>query len=160
KDEFLDRLRQAQAAPGSVDGVLLDLHGAMVVAGIDDADGDFIESVRNVVGPECPIVVTFDLHGNHSEKRVAAATAIIGFDTYPHVDMAERGREASDLIVATLRGTIRPVMAFERVPLFWGVENQVTAHHPMREVLDHVHAIEQRRGVVSVTLATGFPWAD
>jgi microcystin degradation protein MlrC len=160
KDEFLDRLRQAQAVEGSVDGVLLDLHGAMVVEGIADADGEFIESVRSVVGSECPIVVTFDLHGNHSVRRVAAATAIIGFDTYPHVDMTERGREAADLIVATLHKTVRPVMALERIPLFWGVENQVTAHPPMKEVMDHVHTIEQRPGVLSITVATGFPWAD
>ncbi len=160
KGEFLDRLRHEQASPGSVDGVLLDLHGAMVVEGIDDADGNFVAAVRDVVGPRCPIVVTFDLHGNHSEKRVAAANAIVGFDTYPHVDMAERGREAADLIVATLRGTIRPVIAFRRVPLFWGVECQITAHPPMKEVMDHVHAIEQRPGILSVTVSTGFPWAD
>ena len=50
-------------------------------------------------------------------------------------------------------------MAFRRVPLFWGVERQITAHPPMREALDHVHAIEQRPGGLSVTVATGFPWA-
>jgi microcystin degradation protein MlrC len=160
KSEFLDRLRQAQSEPGGIDGVLLDLHGAMVVEGIDDADGEFIESVRDVVGPNCPVVVTFDLHGNHSARRVAAANAIVGFDTYPHVDMAERGREAADLIVATLQGKIRPVMAIERIPLFWGVENQITAHPPMKQVLDHVHALEQNPGVLAVSVATGFPWAD
>jgi microcystin degradation protein MlrC len=160
KMELLDRLRQAQQEPGGVDGVLLDLHGAMVVEGIDDGDGDLIESVRAVVGPNCPVVVTFDLHGNHSPRRVAAATAIVGFDTYPHVDMAERGREAADLIVGTLQGKIRPVMAIARIPLFWGVENQITAHPPMKQVLDHTHEIERRPGLLSVTVATGFPWAD
>lgn len=160
KTEFLERLRQAQQEPAGIDGVLLDLHGAMVVEGIDDGDGDLIESVRSVVGPNCPVVVTFDLHGNHSARRVAAATAIVGFDTYPHVDMAERGREAADLIVATLQGKIRPVIAIERIPLFWGVENQITAHPPMKQVLDHVHEIERRPSILSVTVATGFPWAD
>jgi len=160
KAEFLDRLRQDQEAHGPVDGVLLDLHGAMVVEGIDDADGDFIAAVRAAVGPEIPIVVTFDLHGNHSAARVAAATAIVGFDTYPHVDMAERGREAADIVVATIQRSISPVMAFRSIPLFWSCACQITAHPPMNEVLDVVHAIEQRPGIVSVTIATGFPWAD
>ncbi|MBI3865088.1 MAG: M81 family metallopeptidase [Planctomycetia bacterium] len=160
KGEFLDRLRQAQGQPGGVDGVLLDLHGAMVAEGVDDADGDLIAAVREVVGPKCPIVVTFDLHGNHSERRIAAADACVNFDTYPHVDMAERGREAADLNVGTLRGSIRPVTALRRIPLFWGVERQITAHPPMDEVLEFVHAIEQRPGVLSVSVATGFPWAD
>src|SRR5262245_24019519 len=79
KGEFLERLRDARAA--GIDGVLLDLHGAMVVEGIDDSDGDIVEAVRDVVGSACPIAVTFDLHGNHSARRVAAANTICGFDT-------------------------------------------------------------------------------
>lgn len=160
KREFLERLRHAESDGGPVDGVLLDLHGAMVVEGIDDGDGDFIEAVRGVIGPQRPIVVTFDLHANHTQRRVAAATAIVGFDTYPHIDMAERGREAADLIVKTLRGDVRPVMALRQIPLFWNTPTQVTAHPPMNEVMQRVHDLESRPGVLSVTLATGFPWAD
>src|SRR5689334_4480153 len=96
KGEFLDRLRTAEAQGGPVDGALLDLHGSMVVEGIDDGDGDMIESVRAALGPKRPVVVTQDLHANHTRRRVAVADAIVGFDTYPHVDMAERGREAAD----------------------------------------------------------------
>ncbi len=159
KAEFLDRLARARAG-GPVDGVLLDLHGAMVVEGIDDGDGDFIEAVRRAVGPNCPVVVTFDLHGNHTPRRLAAATAVVGFDTYPHIDMAERGREAADLIVRAIRGEVRPVMAFRSLPLFWSAACQVTAHPPMDEAFRLVHEVERRQGMLSVTLATGFPWAD
>lgn len=156
KQDFLERLRAA----GPVDGVLLDQHGAMVAEGVDDADGDFIAAVRAVVGPAVPIVVTFDLHGNHSQLRVDAATAIIGFDTYPHIDMAERGLEAADLIVATIRGEIHPVRAFRTLPLFWSCATQITGLSPMSEVIQRVHDLEQRPGVLSITIATGFPWSD
>lgn len=160
KSEFLGRLRDEEAARGPVDGVLLDLHGAMVIEGIDDGDGDFIAAVRELVGPDRPIVVTHDLHGNHSQYRVDQADAIIGFDTYPHVDMAERGREAADLIVAMLCGEVRPVMALRQLPMFWNIRSQITAHPPMDEVIQQVHALESRAGILSVTVATGFPWAD
>ncbi len=160
KDEFLQRLKTAESEGGPVDGVLLDLHGAMVVEGIEDGDGDFIESVRLAFGPDRPIVMTQDLHGNHTHRRANAADAIIGFDTYPHVDMGERGREAADLIVRRVRGEIRPVMALRQLPLFWGTRCQVTAHPPMDEVLRRVHELERRTGMLSVTVATGFPWAD
>jgi len=159
KGEFLERLAQVRKE-GPVDGVLLDLHGAMVIEGVDDGDGDLIEAVRHQVGLGCPIVVTFDLHGNHTRRRVDAATAIIGFDTYPHVDMAERGREAAELIVRTIRGEVRPVMAFRELPLFWSAACQVTSHPPIDEAFRLVHEAEQRAGILSVTLATGFPWAD
>jgi microcystin degradation protein MlrC len=69
KQELLDRWRADEAARGPVDGVLLDLHGAMVVEGIDDGDGDVIAGVREVIGPDRPLMVTFDLHGNHTRRR-------------------------------------------------------------------------------------------
>lgn len=158
--EFLDRLRQCEAQQGPVDGVLLDLHGAMVVEGIDDGDGDMLAAVRAALGPDRPLVVTFDLHSNHTRRRTELATALVGYDTYPHVDMAERGREAADLIVRCLRGEIHPVMAIRQFPMFWSSQRQVTAHPPMDEVLRRVHELERRPGMLSATIATGFPWAD
>jgi len=160
KAEFLDRLRQAISDQGAFDGVLLDQHGAMVVEGIDEADGDFMAAVREAVGPDVPVIATTDLHANHGQQRVAAADAIIGFDTYPHIDMAERGREAGELIVRTLRGEVRPVTVLHPLPLFWGTPCQVTGQPPMDEAIRQVHALEERPGILSVTLATGFPWAD
>ena len=160
KAEFLARLQRAESEGGPVDGVLLDLHGAMVIEGAEDGDGDFIAAVREVMGPDRPIVATQDLHSNHTKRRVEVADAIIGFDTYPHVDLAERGREGAELIVRTIRGEIRPVMAIHQLPLLWSVQCQVTAHPPMNEALRQVHEIEQRPGILVVTLATGFPWSD
>ncbi len=160
KNDLLGRLVESEQARGPVDGVLLDLHGAMVVDGIDDADGDMTAAVRAVVGPERPIVVTYDLHGNHTSLRVKSATAVVGFDTFPHVDMAERGREAAEIVLATIRGEMAPVGAIRNLPLFWATRKQVTAHPPMDDVLRRVHEIEQRPGIVCMTIATGFPWAD
>lgn len=156
KGEFLDRLRQALP----LDGVLLDLHGAMVVEDIDDGDGDFIAAVRAAIGPACPIVATFDLHGNHTQRRIDAANAVVGFDTYPHIDMAERGEEAADLMVRMIRGEVRPATALRELPLFWSAACQVTGHPPIDEAFRLVHEAEKRPGVLAITLATGFPWAD
>lgn len=160
RSELLERLAAAEHDGGPVDGVLLDLHGAMVVDGIDDGDGDVIEVFRDYLGPNRPIVVTQDLHGNHTRRRVAAADALVGFDTFPHIDMAERGLEAAQIIARTVRGEIRPRMAIHQLPMFWSTPCQVTAHPPMAEVLSRVHEMETRPGIICVTVATGFPWAD
>lgn len=160
KHELLERLTEAEQSGGPVDGVLLDLHGAMVVDGIEDGDGDMTIAFRKAIGSERPLIVTYDLHGNHTQARVDAADAIIGFDTFPHVDMAERGREAAHMILRSIRGEIRPVGAIHIAPLFWATRKQITAHPPMDDVIRRVHDIEQRPGILSVTLATGFPWAD
>jgi len=160
KTDLLDRLAEAERVGGPVDGVLLDLHGAMVVDGIDDADGDMTAAVRDAIGPDRPIVVTYDLHGNHTSLRVKSATAVVGFDTFPHVDMSERGREAVEIMLATVRGEISPVGAIRQLPLFWATRKQVTAQPPMDDVIRRVHEIEQRPGIVCVTIATGFAWSD
>jgi microcystin degradation protein MlrC len=156
KAELIERLE----AVGPVDGVLLDLHGAMVVDGIDDGDGDVIAAVRNVVGPDVPIGVPQDLHGNHTKWRVEVADAIVGYDTFPHIDMAERGKEAGEIIVLTIRGEIKPTMAIHQLPMFWSTPSQVTAQPPMTEVIERLHEMERRKDVVSMTVATGFPWAN
>ncbi len=156
KNELLQRLAEA----GPVDGVLLDLHGAMIVDGIDDADGDITAAFREAVGPDLPIGVCYDLHGNHTRKRVEAASAVFGYDTFPHVDMNERGREAAEVIIKAARGELKPVGAIHNLPLFWATRKQVTAHPPMVEVIDRLHEYEQRPGIISMTIATGFPWGD
>ena len=158
KAEFIIRL--AAAAAGGLDGVLLDLHGAMVVEELEDGDGDFVAAVRAAIGPQRPIIVTYDLHGNHTPKRMERANASIGYDTYPHVDMAERGREASRLMARTVRGEVRPVTALRQIPLFWSAQRQVTAHEPMDEVLRRIHELESRPGILAASVSTGFPWAD
>lgn len=160
KAEMIERFRDAEKSGGPIDGMLLDLHGAMVVDGIDDADGDMIATMREVLGPDRPLMVTTDLHSNHTPLRAAQANAICGYDTYPHVDMAERGREAGSLLVRTLRGEIKPVTAIRQLPMFWSTQTQVTAHPPMDEVLRRVHEIERRPGMLSMTIATCFSWAD
>ncbi|MBL8827494.1 MAG: M81 family metallopeptidase, partial [Planctomycetaceae bacterium] len=159
KGELFAMLRDYEAAHGPVDGLLLDLHGAMVVEGIDDGDGDMLVAAREVMGNR-PVITTTDLHGNHTLRRTQYATAIVGYDTYPHIDMAERGREAADLIVRCVRGEVQPVMAIRQLPMFWSAQCQATSHPPMDEVLRRVHELETRPGMLSVTISTGFPWAD
>lgn len=156
KNELLARLKAALP----LDGVLLDQHGAFVTDGIDDADGDVIQSVRDLIGPECPIVVVFDLHSNHTQKRLEAADAIVGFDTFPHVDEAERGLEAAGLIVRIIRGEIKPTSALVHVPLFVHPTRQVSGIWPWREATAELHRLEDEPGVLTATIATGFPFAD
>ena len=159
KQEFVDRLRAADAVQ-KLDGVLLDLHGAMVVEGLEDGDGDVVAAVREAIGPDRPIVVIYDLHGNHTPRRMQLANASIGYDTYPHVDMADRGRDAGQIMARAVRREIRPVTALRQIPMFWSVQRQVTAQPPMDDVMRRVHELEQRPGILSASVATGFPWAD
>ena len=155
KTEFLTLLRNA----GKLDGVLLDLHGAMVTDELEDAEGDLIQAVRETVGTTW-IVTTLDLHANITAKMAHYADVIIGFDTYPHIDCYERGFEAGQLLFGMNAGKIRPTMAYRQLPLLTAPPAQCTMKLPMTEVLKALHALETQPGVVTATLSMGFPFAD
>ena len=153
--ELLDGI--TEAAP--MDGVLLELHGSMVIEGIDDGEGHVLGAVRELVGPEVPIVGQLDIHSNVSDRMVEMADVLIGRETYPEVDMAARGRECADVLVRMAREALRPTMALCQIPMIWGT-NQVTAHPPMSEAVAELHRIEAQPGVVCGSIATCYPLAD
>jgi microcystin degradation protein MlrC len=161
KGLLIERLKAA----GKCDGVLLDLHGAMVTEEIEDGEGDLVAAVRDVVGDEIPIVMTLDLHANVTAQMARHANVLIGFDEYPHTDMFERGMEAADVMAAMQRGELRPTLAYHQLPLVTLPPKQCTLIEPMRSLLAKAHAMESEprqsgSGVVNVTLAMGFPFAD
>jgi microcystin degradation protein MlrC len=155
KAELLDLLEKA----GQLDAVFLDLHGAMVTEAHEDAEGDLLSAVRRQVGA-IPLVMTLDLHANITAEMAEQADTIIGFDTYPHVDCHARGVEAAHLLHAILSGHIRPTIAYRQLPLLTSPPAQCTMKSPMSEVIERLHALESRPGVVTATLSMGFPFAD
>lgn len=158
-DRLVGELLDGIEAAGAIDGVLLELHGAMVAEGIDDAEGHILAAVRHLVGPDMPVVGQLDIHSNVSHAMIETADVLIGRETYPEVDMAPRGRECADVLVRMVREGVRPTMALHQLPLVWGM-NQVTAHPPMRQAIEYLHRIEARPGVICGSIATCFPLAD
>jgi microcystin degradation protein MlrC len=156
RGEFLESLRKALP----VDGVLLDLHGAMVTDSCEDVEGDLLAKVREVVGPRVPVMVTLDSHANITPAMARLAEALFGYDTYPHVDNFERGQEAARLMAAAVAGRLRPVVGFRAIPMLIGLPKQCTLSGPMAEAFQLVHELERRPGILGITLAAGFPYAD
>ena len=142
-----------------MDGVLLELHGSMAVEGIDDTESHVLRAVRDVVGDDVPLLAQLDIHTNMSQEMIDAADVLIGRETYPEIDMAERGRECADVLMRIVHEGLRPTMAVHRIPMLWGM-NQVTAHQPMSEAIAQLHRIEALPGVVCASIATCFPLAD
>jgi microcystin degradation protein MlrC len=157
--DTLDDLEAALAA-GPLDGILLGLHGAMVIEGIDDGEGEYLRRVRDVVGPDMPIVTELDLHANISAESVALADIIVGYDTYPHIDVYERAFELTFLLARLARQEIRPAHAFRRIPVLANLTAQFSGTPQMESWLELCHRIEHRAGVLTATIACGFPYAD
>jgi microcystin degradation protein MlrC len=151
---LLEDLRQA----GGVDGVYLDLHGAMVAEHIDDADGELLRRVRALVGADVPIVASLDYHANASALMAQASSALVSYRTYPHVDMAECGAQAARMLQDML-GRPRPAMALEQLDFLMPLTSQSTLAEPMRSLMEQARMLQQPP-LLSVCLMPGFPAAD
>lgn len=161
RTRLLDRLHARLVGPWSLDGVLLVLHGAMVAEGDDDPEGTLLTDVRHLVGPEVPLVATLDSHANLSPAMVAAADALIGYRTYPHLDVVARGRDALALVVRLVGGEARPVTVLRSLPLLLALPPQRTdGPTAIRTVIDLGRELERDAGVMAVDVAGGFPYAD
>lgn len=117
-----------------LDGMLVALHGAMCAEGADDAEGSLLEVIRKAVGTSLPLCLTLDLHANLTERICRLADAIIGYRTYPHVDLYETGVTAGELMLRTLAGDPRPCTFMQKIPMIVPGENMQTAEGPFAEV--------------------------
>ncbi|NPC57426.1 M81 family metallopeptidase [Caenimonas soli] len=143
----------------SFDAIYLDLHGAMVTQHLDDGEGELLARIRALVGNEMKIVVSLDLHGNVTEKMLALADGLVAYRTYPHVDMADTGRRAGELLM-TLMSTEAPVhLVARRLPFLIPVNSMSTVMEPAQGIYELLEELEAE-GVLSLSFAPGFPAAD
>jgi microcystin degradation protein MlrC len=159
-------------AQGPVDAVYLDLHGAMAAEHLDDGEGELMRRVRTVIGERIPLVASLDYHTNMTPEMVRHASAMVGYRTYPHIDMAETGGRTARLLDRLLKDR-RPLYKAYRqldflIPLVW----QCTLMEPAKRIFELITEIERgsdgsggptgshNQGIVSITHTPGFPPAD
>jgi microcystin degradation protein MlrC len=153
RDEILADL--ARAMP--VDAVLLSLHGAMVAEKTESCETDLVEHIRAIVGPTVPIGVELDLHCQLTDELVATASAIVIFKEYPHIDVRERAGELFEIIAAAVEGRVAPRMAMFDCRMLGLYPTTV---QPMASFVRKIRELEGRDGVLSISIAHGFPWSD
>lgn len=161
RDELVgDLIARFQAITPRPDGLLLALHGALVCADEPEGDAGILARVRAALGPGYPIVVTHDYHANIAPPLVEHATALIVYQTNPHVDQRDRGLQAAELMTRVVRGEARPVMALAQPPMLWTNLRQRTATEPLASVQAAARAMERLPGVLVANTAAGYQYAD
>ena len=140
---------------GPWDGVLLTQHGAAVSEEYPDADGEIAARVRSLVGPDVPIGLTPDLHGNFSRKMIDNSTVTVAYRTNPHLDTRQRAVECAGLVVRTFNREFLPVQALEMPPLVCNIVKQFTGEEPMLGVIRDVEQAIARPGILSASASAG-----
>ena len=145
-------------ARGGFDGIMLDLHGAMVTQSLEDGEGQLLKRLR-AIDAKTPIAVSLDMHANLYDEIIANATVVTGYRTYPHIDTYETARLAGEILLRAMRGEVNPVMAWGNVPMLPHVMRQGTDDHPNKELQQRCAAMSAE-GALAASLFTGFPHAD
>lgn len=142
-----------------LDGIYLDLHGAMVCEHVDDGEGELLARIRAAVGYDIPIAVSLDLHGNMTGQSMKDADVMVGYRTYPHVDMALTGYRAAQLLDRLMAGE-RFAKAYRQIDYLIPISWQCTDMEPARSIYARMEALEKQAGMVSMSFFPGFPAAD
>ena len=153
RDELLADLKAAMP----VDMVLLGLHGAMVADGYDDCEGDLLQRVRAIVGPQVVVGAELDPHNHLSAAMINNADVLVAFKEYPHTDILERAFELVDLCHAKAEGRAKPLAS---VADTGGMVIMHTSRQPARGFVDRIMALEGKDGILSISISHGFPWGD
>jgi len=151
---LLEGLRQA----GAIDGIYLDLHGAMVTSSFEDGEGELLRRIRTQVGEDLPIAVSLDLHANITPQMVRYATSLAIFRTYPHLDMANTGARCFAHLMAQIDGA-RPFKAFRQLPYLIPLPAQYTGADPCRRLFRCLDGLDSL-ATGSADIALGFTAAD
>jgi microcystin degradation protein MlrC len=154
--EMADRL----AAAGPVDGALLALHGAMVLEDAPDAEAEIIARIRAALPPGTPVGVSLDLHGHITPAMLQPDTFLVGYQAYPHTDMFETGQRVARLLLDTIAGRRRPVMALAKRPMLLSPVNARTTDGPVASLAAQARAMEQSGAVLHASLFPVQPWLD
>ena len=156
KDKFIAELDSL----GTLDGVLLIMHGAIFVDDIDDPEGEWIEAVRDVVGEDCIVSVSFDLHGQVTDKIVNNIDAFAAYRTAPHIDVEETYKRASKMLADALTKKQRPTVLWSPIPMLVSGEMSSTFVEPCQSIYKNLESLDQRQGIIDSNLMVGYVWAD
>ena len=154
---ILEDLRAAMAH--GIDAVYLDLHGAAVAEHADDAEGELLLRVRAAIGDAMPLVASLDLHANVTRRMLETADALTSYRTYPHIDMADTGARAAELLERRVRLGRRLPLRSQRLPFLISLNAQSTWIEPARTLYQRLSDLDAQHGA-SLNFCMGFPASD
>jgi len=159
-DTMVSRIIEGLKKGPRYDGVLLTLHGAMVVDGYPSGDAEIVRRVRQAMGPAFPIAVTHDFHANVSPDMIANANIVITGKECPHLDTKERGFQTAQILARMIKGEVKPVQYMVKPPMMLNIIHHNTYRAPLKAIVDASKQTEKQPGILAVSIPGGYQYGD
>ncbi len=159
-DDYIEHIKKVTRENLPLDGVVLFMHGAAQSEQSDDPEGDIAIAIREIVGPDVPITVGFDLHANVTERIVKATNTISLYQRYPHIDIWETGERAARLCLGIVKGEIAPKMAYVQIPMIVPASSYTTETEPFRSLMQKGHDYVKAGKLLDFSISQMQPWLD
>ena len=156
KSEILERIRKA----GSLDGIYMDMHGALHVEGYEDAQAELIREIREIVGNDVLISGSFDLHGNLSKDFLKHINLLTAYRTAPHRDGTETKVRAIRMLSEAMNKRLKPYIASVEIPILVPGEMSITEVEPLKSIYSQIPEVSGKEGLMDVSIFAGYCWAD
>ena len=159
-DDYIEHVKKVTRENLPLDGVVLFMHGAAQSEQSDDPEGDIAIAIREIVGPDVPITIGFDLHANVTERIVKATNTISLYQRYPHVDVWETGERAARLCLGIVQGEIKPKMAYVQIPMIIAASSYTTETEPFHSLMQKGHDYVKAGKLLDFSISQMQPWLD
>ena len=156
RSRIISKIRQEK----DIDGICLALHGSMCVEGEDDPEGSLLEEIREIVGPEVPIVCSLDMHATMTKKMVDNANGFSVYRTAPHIDEYQTGEIAAQLLLKSITEGKKLKTCMKKLPILIAGEKTETAKSPVKELFSLLEEEDAKPVILRSSFTLGFPWAD
>ena len=159
-DILLTLLVQEIKSARRLDGLLLALHGSMAAEDQEDCESEILNTVRQLLPEETPIGVSLDLHAHITPQMLQKNVFFVGYESYPHVDMFTTGQKTAQILIDTISGKVKPVMALSKKPMIVSPVSSRTTEGPMTEVVAEARQMENDKEVLAASYFMVQPWLD
>ncbi len=159
-NEMMNEIITGLKAAPKLSGILLNLHGAMIVESYPSGDEEIVRRVRVAFGPAMPIVVTHDFHANITPKMIELCNVLITFKENPHLDTYDRGIQAADIMAKIVSGKVKPVQSIVKPLMVYNIAFQNTFAAPLLPITTESKNLEKQPGILAVSVSGGYQYGD
>src|SRR5699024_849122 len=153
---FTNKILETIKNEKNIDGIWLQLHGAIYVENIGSGEHYILKEVRKIIGYDIPVAVAFDPHANLSPDITKYANIIRAYHTAPHTDQDDTYKETAKALIDVINRGEKVTPAFVRLPMLLCGDKALTRMEPLKSVINRLKELEKTKEIILASFMISF----